>query len=195
MELDHLTFLGLEKWYCKEFENAGMIVLSRSFGHHMKVWAYRKSVVKLILALEAKMSRVASKDKLEDLTIMKHNAEYLLTFIDTSMADSLETAKIQFLKECEYKEKQLMTPPPSPKCPPKPQCPPKKCEPQCPPPKPQCPPKCPTPKCPPKPKCEPKCPPPKPKCPTPKCPPKPCDPCGDNSGDFMDPVLGFLNPF
>jgi len=103
MQSDHITFIDLHNWYCKELKNLGWLVLARSHGNHEKVWAYRKTLEHLLAVIEMKSKEVSFNGPMGELKIMSNNIKYILAFVDSGMKDSLDLAQLQFMKECQYK--------------------------------------------------------------------------------------------
>jgi hypothetical protein len=76
-----VTYKGIEKWYKKEFESLGWMVLAKSKGMTDKTQAYVNSVHRLKEAIDVKKSKVYDADRVEDLRIMGLNLDILLKHI------------------------------------------------------------------------------------------------------------------
>lgn len=92
MEGELMTFKGLEKWYCKEFEKLGWVVLGVSNGHHFKALMYRHSLKHLLKAIGVKMRNVSGQDTLNELEIMSRHTQILLQYVDTTFAEAIRRA-------------------------------------------------------------------------------------------------------
>jgi hypothetical protein len=95
MQDDVMTCKGLSKWYSKEFEKAGWVILAVSKGHDFKAMMYRHGVKHLLKALELKRTTVTSVDKRSELDIMIRNTQILLQWIDSSFSEAIQRAMIE----------------------------------------------------------------------------------------------------
>ncbi len=78
------TFHGLQEWYKKKVEKLGWMVLAHHKGNMDKVKHYLKSMERLKLSLEHKITHIKDEDKKEDLEIMLEN---LMVIIDHAKKD------------------------------------------------------------------------------------------------------------
>ena len=95
MQNDIMTCKALAKWYTKEIEKAGMVILGVSKGHDFKAMMYRHGVKHLLKSLELKRSVVVSVDKRAELDIMINDTRILLQWIDTSFSEAIRRAMVE----------------------------------------------------------------------------------------------------
>ena len=76
-----VTYKGIEKWYKKEFESLGWMILAKSKGMTDKIHTYINSLHRLKEAIETKKSKVYDADRVEDLRIMGLNLDILLKHV------------------------------------------------------------------------------------------------------------------
>ena len=76
-----VTFKGIEKWYKREFETLGWMVLAKSKGMTDKIQVYINSLHRLKEAIQNKRHKVYDADRMEDLRIMEVNIDILLKHV------------------------------------------------------------------------------------------------------------------
>lgn len=76
------TFIGLHKWYVKEFEHLGWMILAKDKGLTGKINNYKESVQRLKTSIEMKMEKVQEQDRKDDLQILLKNVNVLIDHIE-----------------------------------------------------------------------------------------------------------------
>ena len=75
------TYEGLHKWYVKEFETLGWMILAQDKKLNEKIEVYKMSLRLLHQSLDKKMKDIKDTDKKSDLKLMKHNVELLIKHV------------------------------------------------------------------------------------------------------------------
>lgn len=81
-EEECFTFHGLNKWYKREFENLGWMILAKNKGMTEKLEHYKKSLQHLKSELESKLKKTKDTDKKDDILIMWKNVNILIEHVN-----------------------------------------------------------------------------------------------------------------
>ena len=82
LECCDATYEGLHKWYVREFEHLGWMILAQDKKLNEKIEVYKMSLRLLHQSLDKKMKEIKDVDKKADLKLMKHNVEILIKHVD-----------------------------------------------------------------------------------------------------------------
>ena len=77
-----VTFLGLQGWYVKEFQQLGWMILAKDKGLNEKVITYIHSLQHLLHSLEKKIKDIKDIDKKNDLKLMIKNVKILIKHVE-----------------------------------------------------------------------------------------------------------------
>jgi len=72
------TFNDLTQWYIQCFENYGFMILAKKHGLHGKINCYKKELLLLKKALQAKIINIKDIDSKNDLQIMSNYTSILI---------------------------------------------------------------------------------------------------------------------
>mgnify|MGYP003330225535 FL=1 len=75
------TLMGLHKWYVREFEKCGWMVLSKDAD---KITQYKKSLNKLASYLKLAYDTYEENDRKRDIKVMIYNVKKLSEFVEKS---------------------------------------------------------------------------------------------------------------
>jgi hypothetical protein len=81
-----VTYHGLNKWYDKEFEQLGWMILAKDNGLNDKIVNYKSSLMRLKTSIEHKRMHIKEHDRKMDLDIMLHNVNLLISHVDKDFA-------------------------------------------------------------------------------------------------------------
>ena len=82
LECCDATYEGLHKWYVKEFETLGWMILAHDKKLNEKIEVYKMSLRLLQQSLDKKLKEMKDVDKKNDLKLMKHNVELLIKHVN-----------------------------------------------------------------------------------------------------------------
>lgn len=77
-----VTMHGLNKWYQKESEHLGWMILAHDKGLDDKITNYKMSLKLLKQSLEKKIKDIKDPDSKHDLELMLHNVEVLIKHVN-----------------------------------------------------------------------------------------------------------------
>ena len=82
IEVNDVTFDGIEMWYKSKFEKLGWMLLAKRDGYTDKVMSYKNSLLRLRDAIDKKIRKIHDTDKKADLLIIKNNVDFLIEHVD-----------------------------------------------------------------------------------------------------------------
>ena len=82
------TFNNLEHWTQKLFEKLGWMILATHDNNIASVTQYLLCINNLIKKIDEKISVTGNRDTLDDLLILKQQAEYLQVFANNTLTNA-----------------------------------------------------------------------------------------------------------